>query len=239
MGKNRHSKDRLFITATEWATEYGGKKTARANGNRPLPFDHCALSLGPFVKPALLGKTGVIFDLENITKFVKKYKHDPVTGEEASEDQIIELIMEKNEEGHWHCPITRKVFNDSTHVVAVRTSKYVYSHNAVNELNIQPKNYVDIVTGEKFKKSDIITIQNPQDPDQMKTRDVNNFKHLQKIRADATKEEQKGNKQTHNSFTERVMKELNVKQATGNKRKLTELQTSSSSSSSVAVKPKK
>lgn len=26
MGKNQHSKDRLFVTATEWREQYGGKK---------------------------------------------------------------------------------------------------------------------------------------------------------------------------------------------------------------------
>ena len=26
MGKNQHSKDRLFLTATEWREQYGGKK---------------------------------------------------------------------------------------------------------------------------------------------------------------------------------------------------------------------
>ena len=57
MGKNRHSKDRLFITATEWATEYGGKKNRdSSNGDlsRPLPFDHCALSLAPYSNPTIL-----------------------------------------------------------------------------------------------------------------------------------------------------------------------------------------
>lgn len=57
MGKNRHSKDRLFITATEWAIEYGGKKNRDRNAGdlaRPLPFDHCALSLAPYSIPAVL-----------------------------------------------------------------------------------------------------------------------------------------------------------------------------------------
>lgn len=29
MGKNQHSKDRLFITRTEWQRDYGGKKQER------------------------------------------------------------------------------------------------------------------------------------------------------------------------------------------------------------------
>ena len=48
MGRNQHSKDRLFITATEWAVEYGGKKRERHAVKRGLPFDSCALSLQRF-----------------------------------------------------------------------------------------------------------------------------------------------------------------------------------------------
>jgi peptidyl-prolyl cis-trans isomerase-like protein 2 len=102
MGKNRHSKDRLFITATEWATEYGGKKTAKIGGNRPLPFDHCALSLAPYTNPVILGDNGVIFDLESIVPFLKKYHCDPVTGNPMSSKDVIKLNIAKNGDGLWH-----------------------------------------------------------------------------------------------------------------------------------------
>ena len=40
MGKNQHSKDRMFITATEWAAEYGGHKLC---GNQSFTvFSRCA-----------------------------------------------------------------------------------------------------------------------------------------------------------------------------------------------------
>ena len=48
MPKSQHSKDRLYITATEWAHEYGGKKRASNASQRQLPFDSCALSLQQF-----------------------------------------------------------------------------------------------------------------------------------------------------------------------------------------------
>lgn len=53
MGKNKHSKDRMFLTATEWKMDYGGKKQVAGKNNQYhiLPFDHCALSLTPFVNP--------------------------------------------------------------------------------------------------------------------------------------------------------------------------------------------
>jgi peptidyl-prolyl cis-trans isomerase-like protein 2 len=104
MGKNQHSKDRLFITATEWATQYGGHRR-RGGGNgdmRPLPFDHCALSLAPFAKPALLSNnTGVVFDLDNIVPYIEKHQCDPVTGDPMTKDNIIPLQMSKNNDGEW------------------------------------------------------------------------------------------------------------------------------------------
>lgn len=53
-GKHRHSQDRMFITATEWRNEYGGKKSAAPGSGTtysPLPFTHCALSLSPYQTP--------------------------------------------------------------------------------------------------------------------------------------------------------------------------------------------
>jgi peptidyl-prolyl cis-trans isomerase-like protein 2 len=103
MGKNQHSKDRLFITSTEWATEYGGKRKRSSNNDlRPLPFDHCALSLSPFHNPVLLSnKTGVVFDFENIVPFLQKHHCCPVTSDPMTAKDIIRLNMSKNNEGDW------------------------------------------------------------------------------------------------------------------------------------------
>lgn len=103
--KNKHSKDRLYITATEWATEYGGKKN-NTNGNqgqgRPLPFDHCALSLAPFHTPVLLpNNTGVVFDFENIVPYLQRHQRDPVTGRVMTTKDLIRLHMAKNAQGEW------------------------------------------------------------------------------------------------------------------------------------------
>jgi peptidyl-prolyl cis-trans isomerase-like 2 len=51
MGKNKHSKDRMFLTATEWRVDYGGKKHLSLSKGQILPFDHCALSLTPLTDP--------------------------------------------------------------------------------------------------------------------------------------------------------------------------------------------
>lgn len=43
MGKKQHSKDRMFITKTEWATEWGGAKSKNASVPfKRLPFYCCA-----------------------------------------------------------------------------------------------------------------------------------------------------------------------------------------------------
>lgn len=43
MGKNQHSKDRLFVTATEHKYLFGGKKEDKRKSFQLLPFDHCML----------------------------------------------------------------------------------------------------------------------------------------------------------------------------------------------------
>lgn len=103
MGKKQHSKDRMFITASEWASEYGGKKRARTEGqSQPLPFDHCALSLMPFETPVMLKNSGIVYDFVSIVPYLKEHKKDPATGEQASSKDIVRLNMAKNSEGQWH-----------------------------------------------------------------------------------------------------------------------------------------
>ncbi|KAF0992714.1 hypothetical protein HZS_1326, partial [Henneguya salminicola] len=61
----------------------------------------------------------------------------------------------------YHCPITRKEFADSVHVVAVKTSGNVYAFDAISELNYTLNNFKDLLTDISFTKKDVITIQNP------------------------------------------------------------------------------
>ena len=181
MGKNRHSKDRLFITSTEWGRDWGGKKVATIHENRPVPFSHCAISLTPYETPCCTDE-GVIFDVTNLVPYVMKHKKNPITGEPMATNQIIRLNMSKNADDVWQCPVTCKVFNDNTHVVAIKTTGNVYCYDAVYELNIKAKNFTDLLTGEKFVKADIITLQDPQNEEHMARRDVSTFVHLHQIR---------------------------------------------------------
>jgi hypothetical protein len=55
------------------------------------------------------------------------------------------------------------VFNEHSHIVAVKPSGNVYSFEAVDQLNIKPKQWSDLLTGETFTRADIITLQDPTD----------------------------------------------------------------------------
>lgn len=89
--------------------------------------------------------------------------------------------MHKNEKGEWHCPVTYKPFSNHSHIVAIRTTGNVYNYEAVQELCIKPKKYKDLMTDESFNgKEDIITLQNPNDEEMMKRRDITRFRHQNK-----------------------------------------------------------
>lgn len=210
MGKNRHSKDRMFITTTEWKTEYGGKKTAGNIQHRPLPFECCALSLSPFETPCCT-QEGVIFDFLNLVPYLRKHKSNPITAVEMTTKDIIRLNMEKNSEGAWHCPVTCKVFTNSTHIVAIRNTGNVYAYDAVSELNLKTRNMKDLLTDEPFLKSDIITLQDPSNAEHVALRDINNFKHLKIVREETIAAKDAENKVRHNPASESVMREIEKK----------------------------
>ena len=207
--KNRHSKDKLFISAAEWSAEYGGKKTASASGLRALPFDHCALSLAPFENPVCTDE-GVVFDLLNLVPYVRKHNSNPITGQPMTSQDIIRLSMAKNSEGQWHCPVTCKVFNNVSHVVAIKSTGNVFSYDAVLELNIKAKNFVDLISNTPFKKSDILTLQDPQNAEHMALRDINTFVHIKKVREDAAAAKSSESKIRTNPTADLVLKELQV-----------------------------
>lgn len=129
----------MYITATEWATERGGKrKSTGVKGAefRRLPFDCCAINLQPFEHPVCT-PSGVSYDLLNIMPFLKQYGTDPTTGEKLDHKQLTRLHFHKNAEGKYHCPVTFKVFNENTKISAVRTTGNVYAHEALDTLNIK------------------------------------------------------------------------------------------------------
>eukprot|EP00069_Balaena_mysticetus_P000506 bmy_14726T0 len=175
MGKRQHQKDKMYITCAEYTHFYGGKKPDIAQTDfRRLPFDHCSLSLQPFVYPVCTPE-GVVFDLLNIVPWLKKYGTNPSNGEKLDGRCLIKLNFAKNSEGKYHCPVLFTVFTNNSHIVAIRTTGNVYAHEAVEQLNIKAKNFRDLLTDEPFSRQDIITLQDPTSLDKF---NVSNFFHV-------------------------------------------------------------
>ncbi|KFG33444.1 peptidyl-prolyl cis-trans isomerase, cyclophilin-type domain-containing protein, partial [Toxoplasma gondii GAB2-2007-GAL-DOM2] len=175
MGKHKHSKDKLYLVQSEYAADWGGYKTkALQLPYKALPFYCCGLSLRPF-EDAVCTAEGVVFDPANILPYIKRYRRNPVNGKPLSAGDLVPLKFHKNEQGQFHCPVTYKVFNQHTHIVANRKSGHVYSYEAIDNLCKKPKNWNDLLTGEPFSHSDLIHIQNPADA---KTRYIEGFYHV-------------------------------------------------------------
>lgn len=81
MGKKQSTKDRGYLTAKEWATEWGGAKNRAAGGApfRCLPFSCCALAFTPFEDPVCTAD-GAVFDIVNIVPYIQRFHRHPVTG---------------------------------------------------------------------------------------------------------------------------------------------------------------
>eukprot|EP00842_Homolaphlyctis_polyrhiza_P004324 jgi/Hompol1/4893/HPOL_001036-RA len=172
MGKKS---DKLYITSTEWSSDFGGAKRAPIGSEfKRLPFSCCALSLQPFENP-MCTPDGTIFDLINIIPWLRKHGTNPVTGQPLAPSALFKLTFSKNDDGQYQCPITYKVFNEHTHIVAIKTSGNVYEYAAVEQLNIKTKNWTDLITGESFTRKDIVTIQ---DPHNVAARNINQFHYL-------------------------------------------------------------
>ncbi|XP_019641125.1 PREDICTED: peptidyl-prolyl cis-trans isomerase-like 2 [Branchiostoma belcheri] len=212
MGKKQHQKDKLYLTCSEWTQFFGGKKSDGPERGpfRRLPFYCCSLSLQPFEHP-LCTEKGDIFDLMNIVPWLKKYGTNPITGEKMEAKALTKLTFHKNSEDKYHCPVTFKVFNENAHIVAIKKTGHVYSYEAVERLNIRPKNWKDLLTDEPITRKDIITIQDPTDLDKFNFNNFHHLKHNLKV-TDEELEKEKKDPSFHlknvNSMTGDVLEEL-------------------------------
>ncbi|XP_069789772.1 RING-type E3 ubiquitin-protein ligase PPIL2 isoform X2 [Narcine bancroftii] len=143
---------------------------------RRLPFDHCSLSLQPFEYPVCT-PDGMVFDLLCIIPWIKKFGTHPTTGEKLDVKSLIKLNYHKNSEGKYHCPVMYSVFTNNSHILAIKSSGNVYSHEAVEQLNIKTKNFKDLLNDEPFTRQDIITLQDPYNVDKF---NVSNFFHVKR-----------------------------------------------------------
>lgn len=200
MGRNKgEKKDRGYITASEWAMDGGGAKSRPVDAPfRRLPFHCCAVSFLPF-ENAVCTPDGTVMDISHAVPYVMKQKKHPVTGEALELKDLIQLKWHKNADGEYECPVLNKTFTDSTRICAVKTTGNVYCTDAIDELCVKAKNWKDLLTDEPFKRSDIITLQ---DPLNLKLRTLEDFDHVKRgvnVRAlGKTGNEEEGNINTSN-----------------------------------------
>lgn len=141
-----------------------------------LPYNFCALSLQPFITPVCTSE-GIIFDHENIIRWLLKHDTNPTDGKPLKQQDLIKLSFAKNDGGEYVDPVTFKVFTDNTHIIAVRhgESANVFAYDTVERLNIKAKMWRDLVTDEEFSRKDLITLQDPQN---VESRNLSSFKYL-------------------------------------------------------------
>ena len=103
------------------------------------------------------------------------------------------MIFYKNTKEEYHCPITFKVFNENSQIVCIAKTGNVFSHEAVDELNLKANFFKDLLNDEVFAKKDIIYIQ---DPANLNKFNMSNFFYLKenlKWEADDSAERQNPN----------------------------------------------
>jgi peptidyl-prolyl cis-trans isomerase-like protein 2 len=148
--------------------------------------------------------------VEVISQWLAKHGTNPVTGKPLKEKDLIKLNFARNGDTDAHDgggsagegkgemvdPVTFKVFTDNTHIVAIRhgSEANVFAWETVERLNIKAKMWTDLVDDQEFGRSDIITLQDPQN---IESRDLSKFKFLKDGETVLTKEQeeerQKGN----------------------------------------------
>lgn len=189
MGKRQHQKDKMYLTYTEWTTLYGGKRsgttTEEDTSFKRLPFDHCCICLQPFDDP-YCDSDGNIFELQAIIDFLKKFKVNPVTGKKLDIKSLIKLNFFKNAQQDFHCPVLFKQFTKNSHIVVIKTSGNVFSYEAVEQLNIKGKNWKDLINDTPFTRTDIITIQEPNNLNKF---NISTFHHVKNNLRVETEEE--------------------------------------------------
>jgi peptidyl-prolyl cis-trans isomerase-like protein 2 len=119
--------------------------------------------------------------------WIKKHGTDPVTGKKLTSGDLIKLNFHKNSQGDYFDPVSYKVFNEHTAIVAILTSGNVFTKDTVDSLNIKPGFWQDLVDDTKFTRKDIIILQ---DPHNLENRDLSQFYYIKHdLKKDTANEE--------------------------------------------------
>ncbi|KAG7450638.1 peptidylprolyl isomerase-like protein 2 [Guyanagaster necrorhizus] len=159
--------DKLYITHAEHTGMFGSHSSStgfKAKQEAPhpgarTPFDCCALSFQPFSHPVCARNsdgTGHVFDLVNIIPWLKQHNNtNPITKEPLMPSDLITLHYSRKEaSGEIHDPISFKPFSEHSHIVAIATTGNVFLAGSI-------KGGKDLVNDVPFKKTDVVTLQNP------------------------------------------------------------------------------
>lgn len=140
-----------------------------------------------------------------ISQWLEKHGTNPINGEPLSAKHLITLNFARNGDtdaqergsggaggdgkGEMVDPVTFKVFTDNTHIVAIRhgSEANVFAWETVERLNIKAKMWLDLVDDREFGRSDIITLQDPQN---IESRDLSKFKFLKEGESVLSKEQE-------------------------------------------------
>lgn len=119
----------------------------------------------------------MIFDHENIIRWLLKHETNPTDGTPLKQGDLIKLEFARNAQDEYVDPVTYKVFTDNTHIVAIRHggSANVFAYDTIERLNIKAKMWRDLVSDEEFSRKDLITLQDPQN---VELRNLSSFKYL-------------------------------------------------------------
>lgn len=98
-----------------------------------------------------------------------------------------------------------KVFNQNSHIVAIKTTGNVFSYEAVEQLNLKAGHFLDLLNDKPFTKKDIIDIQNPQHLDKFNIMDFYYIKNNMTLKND---DEDGSTLRKANNETKETMKEL-------------------------------
>ena len=204
MGKNQHSKDKLYLTRTEHASgehRGAGKQSMARLPYKTLPYDCCAISFRPFETP-LCTDDGIIFELLNIVPYLKKFRRHPVTGQPLAASDLTKLHFHRNAEGQYACPVLFKPFTQHTHIVAIKTTGNVYCYDAVKQMNLKTNDLRDLLDQMPFTRADVLHIQ---DPTNSERRELEHFNH---VNAGLEVELKDSGGVRHNEATARIMQQV-------------------------------
>jgi len=101
--------------------------------------------------------------------YIKKFKKNPITAQPLALNDLVKLHFYKNAKGtlvktlgDYHCPMTYNVFTEYSHIIAIAETGNVYSYEAYEQLNKNPKHFFDLLNGTPFDPKNVIVLQDPK-----------------------------------------------------------------------------